>query len=188
MNGSQLGSLALLTLANPAEAARRVLAAIPPREVLWIGLALVVVLNALAQSVSTLVFPALDPSLDMAFEPVVQSLATSAGAMALSVFAFLFIGRMLGGKATLDGILALVIWLQLLQIIGQVVIFVAVLVIPSVFLMLVLAMSLYSLFISLHFVNQAHGFDSLWKSFGVILVSGLLAIPFVLLMTPSGPV
>jgi len=188
MNSAFLGNLAILTLANPAEAARRLLASVPPREVLWIALALVVVLNALAQSASTLVFPALDPSLNMPFEPVVQSLATSAGALALSIFAFLFVGRMLGGTASLDGIMVLMIWLQFLQILGQLIIFAVVLVMPAMFLMLVLAMSLYSLYISLHFVNQAHQFHSLGKSFVVILISGLLAIPFVLMMTPSGPV
>ncbi|MBY6081199.1 Yip1 family protein [Ruegeria arenilitoris] len=188
MNAAFLGHLAVLTLANPAEAARRLLTSVPGRDVLWTALALVVVLNALSQSLSTLVFPALDPSLDMAFEPVVQSLATSAGAVLLGIFAFHFVGRMLGGTGSLDGMMLLMVWLQFLQILGQLIIFVMVMVAPTMFLILVLGMSLYSLYISLHFINQAHHFDSLGKSFVVILISGLLAIPFVLLMTPSGPV
>ncbi|MGV6802881.1 MAG: Yip1 family protein [Ruegeria sp.] len=188
MNSAYLGKMAVLTLSNPAEAARRLLTITPSRDVLWIALALVVVLNALAQSASTLVFPAFDPTLEMTFEPVVQSVATSAGALLLGIFAFLFVGRLLGGTGTLDGIMFLMVWLQFLQILGQVVVFFVVLVVPTFFLMLVLGMSLYSLYISLHFVNQAHKLNSLGKSFVVILVSGLLAIPFVLLVTPSGPV
>lgn len=188
MNAAYLGNLAVLTLANPAEAARRLLAHIPGRDVLWTALALVVVLNSLVQSASTLVFPVLDASLDMAFEPVVQSLVTSAGAILLGIVAFHFVGRMLGGIGTFDGIMLLMIWLQFLQILGQLVIFVVALIAPTMFLILVLGMSLYSLYISLHFVNQVHRFNSLGKSFVVILVSGLLAIPFVLLMTPIGPV
>lgn len=188
MNSAYLGNLAVLTLANPAEAARRLLAVGPGRDVLWVALALVVVLNALIQSASTLVFPAIDPTLDMTFEPVVQSLATSAGAVLLGIVAFLYVGRLLGGVGTFDGVMLLMIWLQFLQTAGQVIIFLVVLVAPSVFLMLIMGMSLYSLYISLHFVNQAHQFNSLGKSFVVILVSGLLAIPFVLFMTPSGPV
>jgi len=188
MNTLSLGSLALLTLSRPAEAARHLLAWNPRREVLWLAFFLAVVLNGLVQiSIDTLV-PVPDGVAVSEPDPVVMVLVRSAGAMMLSIAAFLFVGRFLGGTGRFEGIMLLTIWLQFLQIAAMVITLVLSMTFPALMVLLVLATALLSLYITLHFLNEAHEFGSLWKSFGVILLSALVAVPFVLMMTPSGPV
>ena len=186
MTPTNARSLAVLTVAKPAEAAQFVLTNCPRRDVLWLAFSLAVVLNTLVQSAANLFYQTIDPEL-FAPDPVWQVLVISAAALMLSICAFFLVGRLFGGAGTFDGIMALVIWLQYLQIAAQVAIFVLVLVMPPMLRPMILAMSLFSLYITLHFLNQAHQFGSLGKSFLVILASGLAAIPFVLLLTPNGP-
>ncbi|WP_424833630.1 Yip1 family protein [Ruegeria sp.] len=187
MTSTELRNLAVLTITSPAEAARQVLANCPPRDVLWLAFALAVVLNTLVQAASALLFPVVDPELQVLYDPVWQVLFTTAGALLLSIGAFFLIGRLFGGEGSFDGIMALLIWLQYLQVAAQALIFFIVMILPGLFRPLILAMSLFSLYITLHFLNQAHRFGSLGKSFLVILISGVAAIPFVLLLTPGGP-
>ncbi len=184
MNSADWRGLVIMTLAQPAEAGRRLLELCPKRDVLWLVFFLTVVLNTIVQTTASLIIPAVNPDLDVPFEPVAQALATSTGILFLSIAAFFFAGRLIGGQASFNGIMCLVLWLQLLQIAARVVIYASTLIAPPLFSLLFLAMSLYSLYITLHFINQAHQFHSLGKSFIVVLLSALAAVPFVLILYP----
>ena len=188
MNSAGFAQLAVLTLTNPAQAARQLLQLRPEREVLWLAFFLAVVLNGILQfGIDTLIpVPAGEPV--PASAPVYLVLIQSAGAMMLSVGAFLFVGRFLGGRATFEEIFCLTIWLQYLQIAAMVITLVITIVLPFLMLMFLLATAVISLYVTLHFLNEAHQFGSLWKSFGVIALSALVAAPFVLALMPSGPV
>lgn len=188
MSSATLMNMVVLTLSNPAEAARRLLAMRLGGDVLWLAFFLAVILNALVQSASGFVLPLVSSDIQQVVEPVSRTLFVSVGAILISVVTFLFVGRMLGGTASLFGIMTLVVWLQILQIAGQAIVLLAVSVAPFLFLPASLVMLGLSLYITLHFLNEAHRFASLGKSFLVMLISGVLAIPFVLWLTPSGPV
>lgn len=200
MNMAFLVNLAVLTVTTPAEAARRLLALNPGREVLWLAFFLAVVLNGLVQlgidvfvtipSAERLAETVAVPNAELLTEPepIPLTLVKSAGGTLLSIFAFLYVGRFLGGTGTFNGIMALTVWLQYLQIAALLISLVVSIALPVMMVMLVLATALLSLYITLHFLNEAHQFGSLLKSFGVILLSALVAVPFVLMLTPSGPV
>ncbi|EEE38328.1 hypothetical protein RKLH11_2170 [Rhodobacteraceae bacterium KLH11] len=188
MNSAALLNMVVLTLSNPAEAARKLLAMPLGREVLWLVIALVVVLNALVQTASGFVLPYINPDVQQVVEPIPRMLFVSVSAILISVVVFLMVGRLLGGRGSFDGLLTLVVWLQLLQVVGQAITLVTVAVLPFLFLPATLAMLVLSLYITLHFLNEAHQFASLGKSFLVILMSGLVVLPFVLWLLPDGAV
>ncbi len=188
MNGVSISNLAVQTLTNPTEAARRLLALNPGREVLWLAFFLAVVLNGLVQIGIDQFVPVPEGQPIPPSDPAFLNLIRSAGAMLLSVVAFLFVGRMLGGTATFNDILVLTVWLQFLQITALLITLVVTIALPFLMLMFLLATAVLSLYVTLHFLNEAHKFGSLWKSFAVILLSALVAVPFVLALTPSAPV
>ncbi|WP_299983279.1 Yip1 family protein [uncultured Ruegeria sp.] len=184
MNSAALLNMVVLTLTNPAEAARRLLAMRFGPDVLWLAFFLAVILNALVQSLSGFVLPLINPEVQQLAEPVSRTLFVSVAAILISVVIFLLVGRVLGGSGSFNDFMTLVVWLQILQIAGQAIVLVSVSVLPFLFLPASLAMLVLSLYITLHFINEAHEFKSLGKSFLVILLSGLVAIPFVLWLSP----
>lgn len=187
-SSSSFANLAVLTVTNPAQTARQLLVMRPGREALWLGFSLAVVLSCLLQLGVAQLLPIPPGQPVPATEPVLLILARSAGAIMLSVLAFLMFGRLLGGTGTFGDVFLLTVWLQYLQIAGLVLSLVSLLVMPLLIIVITLATAVLSLYVTLHFLNEAHKFGSLWKSFGVILLSALVAVPFVLALTPSGPV
>lgn len=187
MNMSFLGNLAAQTLVSPSEAARRLMAMRPGREVLWLAFFLAVVLNSIVQFGIDYFIWASNPDVTVAPDPILINLTTSAGAMLLSVASFLYVGRILGGSASFEDIMVLTIWLQFLQIVALLITLVIAMTVPFLMVTMLLATALVSFYITLHFLNEAHQFGSLGKAFGLILLAALVAVPFVLLLTPSGP-
>ena len=181
--------LARDTVSNPAEAARHLLTLRPEREALWLAFALAVVLNGLVQLGIDFAVPVV-PETDAA--PATNSiplvLLRSAGAMLLSVLFFWIAGRALGGKASFENLMVLTIWLQFMQIAGLCLTLVVGLMIPFLLLLSLMAIIILSFYITLHFVNEAHQFGSLWKAFAVILISAVVAMPVVFMFAPAGPV
>ncbi|WP_170375388.1 Yip1 family protein [Ruegeria atlantica] len=188
MNFSTLGNIAVLTLVNPAEAARHLLSFRVGREVLWLAFCLAVVLNGLVQFGIEYLVPSPEGLNVPAPEPIFMSLIRSAALMMFSIAAFLFVGRLLGGRASFDEIMTLTVWLQFLQSAAMFVTLVLAIFVPVLMVLFLFATALVSLYVTLHFLNEAHKFGTLWKSFGVIVLSALIAAPFVLALTPSGPV
>ena len=188
MSSTTLLNMVVLTVSNPVEAARRLLAMRLLGDVLWLAFFLAVILNALVQSASGLVLPLVNSDVQQLAEPMSRTLFVSVSAILISVITFLFVGRMLGGTGSFYEVLTLVIWLQILQIAGQAIVLVAAIFTPFLFLPTSLAILALSLYITLYFLKEAHKFASLWKSFWVMLISGALAIPFVLWLSPGGPV
>ncbi|GAA6158028.1 hypothetical protein NBRC116589_02020 [Ruegeria sp. HU-ET01832] len=181
-------NLAVLTVTKPSDAARRLLALQPGREVLWLAFFLAIVMNSLGQVGIQQLVPVPPGEIALPPEPIVLGLLRSAGAMMFSIVAFLVIGRFLGGVATFNDFMILMVWLQFLQVAALVLTLVVSLVLPFLLVMFVVATLIISLYVTLHFINEAHKFGSILKSFGVIVLSALVAVPFVLMLVPSGPV
>ncbi len=162
--------LTVATITDPAGAARALIGLRLPREALWTALLLVAVLNALMFALSNIVLPP-PPELGLLFHSPLLYLAVVTGGLTLSVVSLHVIGRMLGGTGTLEDIMVLVVWLQLLRVAVQVVALVLALVTPALSALVVLAAAFYGIYIMVHFVNQAHGLGSLLRSAGVLLAS-----------------
>ncbi|GAA6201065.1 YIP1 family protein [Aquicoccus sp. SU-CL01552] len=163
----------LLSIKDPAEAARRLIAWNLSREVLWTGLALAAVVNTLLFSLSGLLMPG--PAMVM---PLFQSpffyLAMVSIGLVLTVVALYWAGRILGGRGALTDVLVVVLWLQVLRVLVQVVTLVLSLTIPMLAMLLVLAATVLGIYILLHFVDQAHRLNSLPRAGGVLVLSFVL--------------
>lgn len=176
---ADLRDLAVLTVTDPADAARRVLALSLPREVLWTGLVLAVILNTLLYGLSGMLLPARDdtPAL-LNLSPAIY-LIVLGGGLFLTVHAIHKVGRLMGGQGSLDDVLSLFVWLQFLRVALQAATVVLALVAPVLSLLLVFAASLVVIYIMLHFVDQAHRLQSLARAAGV-LIGAAFAIAFAL--------
>ena len=165
-------TLALRTLSDTRSVAQELLAMRFERSVLWTALALAVVLNAIAYQFSLVISPP-TVELPLIFASPIVFAGLIGGGLVLSVYATTYAGRFLGGTATLEGIMTLLVWLQFLRFTVQVITFFLMGIIPGLAGLLVLAASLYGIWLLLQFIDVAHGFNNLFTSFGALLLSGL---------------
>ncbi|WP_323780618.1 YIP1 family protein [Leisingera sp.] len=170
-----LAAFALLTVKSPRDAAQQILAQDWPREALWTGFLLSVVLNTCVYTLQQVLFP-LPP------EVLIPRFAPGAYFAVILVLQFSFIamlattGRWLGGQGSLAALLALVTWLQLLQAGLNAAVVAMLLVLPALAALLNIAANIMVFFILLHFVNSAHKFGSVWRSLGVVLMASMILV------------
>ncbi|WP_027258908.1 YIP1 family protein [Leisingera aquimarina] len=170
-----LAAFALLTVKSPRDAAQQILAQDWPREALWTGFLLSVVLNTCVYTLQQVLFP-LPP------EVLIPRFAPGAYFAVILVLQISFIamlsttGRWLGGQGNLAALLALVTWLQLLQAGLNAAIVAMLLVLPALAALLNIAANIMVFFILLHFVNTAHRFGSVWRSLGVVLMASMILV------------
>lgn len=171
-----LWSFMILTLRQPGVAARSILLRQWPNEAIWTGLFLAVILNALFFGGLGLILP--DSSelamFDMSPESPGLSLMVSALRSVLFAAMLTLGGRWLGGTGHFMSILSLLVWDQLLQLALMSVAVVIMLISPQLGNMVFLVIGLVLLFVLLNFVNEAHGFASLWRSFAVVLMASMV--------------
>lgn len=188
MTSAALWQLALDTIRDPRDAARRILSMDLPASALWTALALAVVLNAGLFGLSNELSP---PPADVpvgAVSPVPFALFLLAG-VAATVFALFHVGRILGGEARFHGILALLVWLQFLRVLVQAALLVLVPLVPFLAALVVIGAAVIGFWILLNFIDVAEGYESLFKSLGVLVLS-VLAMAFglsLLLALFGGP-
>ncbi|MEC7962810.1 MAG: YIP1 family protein [Pseudomonadota bacterium] len=189
----ELKQLALDTLRDPKGAAPRVLALGLPQQVWWSILALVVVLNAMVYGLFLSFQPPIGILPQITNNPIGYALATG-GMFAGLILLFDWIGRALGGQGNLATMLLVVTWLQSVQLIVLTVLSVLGLIVAGLASLLSLGFSLYFFWMLVVFLNEAHRFDSLGKSFALLLLGHLgaaFALSFLLLfagIAPVGPV
>ncbi|WP_291726815.1 YIP1 family protein [Leisingera sp. F5] len=170
-----LAAFALLTVKSPRDAAQQILAQDWPREALWTGFLLSVVLNTCVYTLQQVLFPLPPEVLIPRFAPgayfaVILLLQISFIAMLSTT------GRWLGGQGNLAALLALVTWLQLLQAGLNAAVVAMLLVLPALAALLNIAANIMVFFILLHFVNTAHRFGSVWRSLGVVLMASMILV------------
>ncbi|AHD00682.1 hypothetical protein METH_08225 [Leisingera methylohalidivorans DSM 14336] len=170
-----LAAFALLTVKSPRDAAQQILAQDWPREALWTGFLLSVVLNTCVYTLQQVLFPLPPEVLIPRFAPgayfgVILVLQLSFIAMLATT------GRWLGGQGNLAALLALVTWLQLLQACLNAAVVAMLLVLPALAALLNIAANIMVFFILLHFVNSAHKFGSVWRSLGVVLMASMILV------------
>lgn len=189
LTANDIAQLLWATIVKPADTARVILRMQPPREALWLGVALVTVLSVLLVGLLEALLPApLGDAAANAISPLAYA-AILAGSLVATVFALQVTGRALGGAGNFDDMLTLVVWLQFLLIALQAVEIVFVLVIPVLGMLLALASIAIMFWCLVHFVNVLHGFDSLGKAALTVVLGffGLgLAIALVLIVMSAG--
>jgi hypothetical protein len=188
-----IGTLTILSLQNPALAARFVLASGLRRDILWSLLLLVSIANATLVWVSNaLTGPTPEQLAQMPiqipaiiFSPLF-AFVFLAFALVITVHVLHWLGAAIGGTGSLENMLAVLVWLQGLRVMAQVVLLVLMLAVPSLAGLFGLAVAILSLWILVHFVNEAAGLDSIFKTVGVLLsamVGVILGLSFILTIT-----
>lgn len=176
LNG--LLSLAWQTVMAPREVAQLLLALRLRGEAVVLILAITVILNTLAFSLT-----ALASGVPEALGPVASQPVFFAGALAASVLAtiagLLVAGRMVGGTARFNDLALLLGWMQVLRFLMQMAVAVLTVLSPPFGAAVVLFGMVAGTWILLNFVDVAHGLESLGKS-AVVLILGVMAIILVL--------
>ncbi|WP_372893596.1 Yip1 family protein [Rhodosalinus sp.] len=186
MTTAALGQLAIETIRDPREAARRLLALDLPRSALWTALALVIVLNAAVYGLSNMLVPPPSDVPMAALSPVPFAAFLAAGLIG-TIYALWYVGRALGGAGSLDDVMVLLVWLQALRLAVQAALLVLVPLSPVLSSLVVLAAAVIGFWILLNFVDMAHGYGSLLKSLGAVALSVLaLALGLTLFVTLFG--
>ncbi len=188
MTGLDLRRLAGLSLRDPAQAARDLMALNLSRAVLWRVLTVSAILNTILFSLSNMLFPVPMPLPVVFATPYLYLIFTLAG-LVLSIHAIHWVGRRLGGSGSLGDVMVVMVWMQLLRVLVQVAVLVAMLVAPMLSGVLAIAATLAGIWIILHFVDQAHRLNSLGRSAFVLVASTLaIALGLSLILTLLGGV
>lgn len=164
--------LAMRTISQPREAAAEILSMRPERSILWSALALAVVLNTIVYQLSLVLTPPQGPLPVMFTSPIIFAGFIGAG-LILSIYSLTYAGRFIGGKANVESVMVLLIWLQFLRFAVQLAAFVLTIIVPGIAGLLVLGATLYGMYLLLHFIDVAHEFNNLFTSFGALVLSGL---------------
>lgn len=178
MTRNMLIQLVIQSVTQPAQAAQRVFALQIPREGLWTGLALAVVLNALLFHLMNVMFPG--PSILPAVmtAPIVYLAIVGAGLTA-SVYVMLSLGRWMGGTGTFEDMMKAVIWLQILRVLAQGLSLVLVLTIPFLAAIFTLGVTIWGLYVTVMFLNEAHRFNAPLRAAGLLVLTAF-AVAFTL--------
>ncbi len=169
--------LIITSVRDPRNAARTILAMNLPDKTLWQALTLVSILSTLIVSgmMRMTHIPQNEFGQILLESPVYASPLAAAvmqwGQSVISVFVIHWVGRIFGGTGTRGAVLALVAWLHfvsLLLVILLVLIGSLVPVLSAFGLLMFVGWWLWSLTV---FVDEAHSFQSVLKSAGVLLVS-----------------
>ena len=187
----RIGALAQLTLQEPRQAARALLAEGVPMPARTVGLLLVAVLSSLLAS--------LQVGSDLSeLDPISRFMLASPFRAAVFQWLFLVltvilihrVGRAFGGHGSFPDALLVVVWLQLPLLALQVVQLAATLFVPP--LAGIIGLGGFALFLWLMtvFVAELHGFRALGKVFLGIVLTGLgtgfvLGIALVLILGPE---
>ncbi|MEP4038704.1 YIP1 family protein [Pseudophaeobacter sp.] len=171
-----LWAFMILTLRRPGVAARSILLRQFPNEAIWTGLFLAVILNALFFGILGLVIPNSKElaMFDMSSESPGLSMMVSAVRSVLFAALLTLGGSWLGGTGRFMSILSLLVWDQLVQLALMSLGIVVLLISPQLGSMVFLVIGLVLLFVLLNFINEAHGFASLWRSFAVVLMASIV--------------
>jgi len=163
--------LALETIQSPRTAAQKIMGLNLSRDVLWTTLVLVAAINAIIYTFSLLmsdtsVLPALLRNPLMFF-------AIITGLQILSVHAFYWTGRAIGGEGELGELLTLLVWLQALQAVAQAITFVLMLLSPGIAQIVSLLESVLALWITVNFITEGLRLPSLLHAVGVLVLAAV---------------
>lgn len=187
--------LIVQTFFHPREIAAGLTAERYDRTTLWTGVFLVCILSGVTQYLVVLATPMPEPTpqslfvMSMFSTPFLTTLLLGC-ALIVTIFAVYFTGRMLGGTGHFPETLVLMTWLQFVQVAISMV-QIVLLSLSAQFLGIATLFKLVAaggvLYATLHFIDVLHGYNSLWASFGTLVISTLgLAIGAAIIFAMIG--
>ena len=167
------------TIKSPSVAAQRILSSDVPRNLVYMALLVGCALNTIRIGVLFQIVPPPAEYPALVVSPI-GYFVISTGMMVLFVHLLTWAGRAMGGQGSLDDLLKLVVWLQLVLVVLQIVGLLLLLAIPalgSIFVMFLLGLSAW---LALNFVKDGHGLSSLGAA-GLVLFLSLFAFAIALI-------
>jgi len=168
------------SLREPREAASTLLSMGVPKQVLWPAFALLIVLPVILIFVTE---PPTGPNGEVLVSPFALTLASAIVSVA-SVYLTWKIGVLMGGSGGFDETLLLTVFIQGIVFGGQLIEFAIVLIIPPFAGIYYVALVAFIFWLYLNFIAVLHGFNSLWRAFGVLLFASIaVAIVFIFVLS-----
>ena len=159
------------TVYAPAEAARFLAGLNLPSETGWVAMLLGAIVNTFAYTLNLVLFPIpADFPLPVIASPV-QYLILTFSMSVMFVFTFVWIGQILGGKGRLATLVLMMAWLMLVYGVANLVLLLLMVLVPFLAGIASLAVVLYTVWVLLVFLKEAHGFPNLGKSVVTIALS-----------------
>ncbi len=187
------GELLIDSLKRPRAAARRVLdAGVPAAHLLEAAVLVAVVGVVLGYLALTMSPGALDVVSTAVIHHPLLGVVAQLAVMAIAVFLTVRLGRLFGGTGTLDGALAIVVWLNAVMVLVQAAQLVALAVVPPVATILAIATIFWALWAFANFVAELHGFQNPFIVLAVIVLTtivlffGTAMIAAILGFVPQG--
>ena len=176
--------LARQALTEPREAASTLLSMGVPREAYWPAFFALVALSVLLTEALNMLSPA--PELFDAPGPLIMA-GLTAVISAVSVWAIWKVGRAAGGTGSFDEALLLTVFLQAILFAGQLIELGLLILLPPLAGLFSVALIVVAFWLNINFIATLHGFSSLWRAFGVLLIATVaVALVLVFLMTLTG--
>jgi len=167
INANELLALVRLSLVDPVQGARAVMALNPPMSARWMLMALAIVIAVLFQFVP-LVMMGQAEGLVAPFWPTLAQ-----GAMNLAIVLLIaFVGRAAGGTGRFSDALLLVAWLQCINLIFMAALLVASVFGPNVEMPVIVGSVMLTVWMIVGFISALHGFQSK----GLVLVGSILVL------------
>lgn len=165
-------ALARTSLQDPRAAATEIMGLQLTRDVLWTALALVAILNT---AIVLLVVQVSGPSMPLPgyIGSPITIFVLIAGLMVVYVHAMYWAALAIGGSGSLNDVLAVLIWFQVLRAAAQIAVLVLSLAIPVLGLMLSLVVAIWGLWIFLNFLAAAMLLKSAGHALVVLVISAV---------------
>lgn len=189
MDIQQLRSLVVLTISRPADAIVALRALDIPYRTYWTLLALACVSNAIVTTFRAMLVP--EPIAEgIAFIDLISPFQLLTTFLVVAVTSAVFLtsaGRLMGGQGKFPEVLGFIAWLQLMRFLAECAALVIMLASPNLAAFGSYLAGIYGIWIVLHFQNHTHGFQSLPKAagslvlsfFGIVLVLSVMVFPFI---------
>ena len=165
-----MGPLIETSIRDPRTAAQSVIALSLERDALWTGVALVSIVNTFFMYFGTMLLGAAAPIPGFLQQPLALFLLI-AGVTVVYVHAMYWAGLAIGGQGSLNDVLAVVVWFQLLRAIIQLAVILITLAIPSLGGLLSLVVAIWGLWVFLNFIATALNLSSAWHAIAVLVIS-----------------
>ena len=179
-------NLIRLSIKDPRAAARSIISMQFQLRTMWEALALVVVLSGLTAHGSNLLASALVGDVDVMLPAIFYSpmllTAIQGALLVMMALAVHLIGRVFGGRGELSEAVALVAWLQFMMVCLQVVQGVAMVLVPTISMLIGIGGVILFFYLLTQFVCELHGFDNTFmvlvgiiaSMFGIIIGLSIL--------------
>ncbi len=157
------------TLKDPAAVAQQIKQLRWPHQISWMALASITALTVIAVHLEGMLPGSQELSI-LGGRPFLDAVLLGALTVIL-IFVLYWAGRAMGGTGTFGATLLLMTWFQAVVLVLICIQLIAALLVPGLAGFVALIAVVLQIYCLMHFLNELHDFDSLWKAAGLFILS-----------------